>query len=80
MDRCNQEIPCAFSPPVTVDQKGEFRIEPAPVTSNVRRPHLRAMAGNFAREPEPNSMRGKREMVKLVMRTVSFHSTDYVEW
>ena len=54
--------------------------EPAPVTSKACVPYPRAMAGNLASAPEPNSMRGKREREKSVMRTAGFHIDGDAEW
>lgn len=65
-------MPCAFSPAVTPCQNGELFNEPAPVTSNACVPYPWVMASNLASVPEPNSMRGKRERKKTVMRTGSF--------
>src|SRR5512139_151877 len=62
-------MPCLFSPVVTAGQNGEPFNEPAPVTSRAWVPYPRAMPGNLASAPEPNSMRGRREREKSVMRT-----------
>ena len=65
MARCSHDMPCAASPVVTVAQNGELFNAPAPVTSRACVPYVRAMAGNLASTPAPNSIRGRRDREKL---------------
>ena len=69
MDRCSHDMPNALNPVVTDDQNCELLSDPDPVTSNACMPYPRVMAGKLASVPEPNSIRGKREMEKSLMCT-----------